>query len=58
MAQNRIIKSFTLDVEVAAWLEEQARSENRNFSNFMETWILREKDKLENAFEEPAEVRP
>ena len=42
MAQNRVIKSFTLDADVAAWLEAKAEAENRNFSNFMETWALRQ----------------
>ena len=47
MAKERVIKSFTLDADVAAWLEAQAKEENRNFSNYLETWVLREKAKLE-----------
>ena len=41
MASDKIIKSFTLDLNAATWLEEQARAENRNLSNFLETWVLR-----------------
>lgn len=42
---ERITKAAALSEEVARWAEEQARQENRSFSNFIETLLIEAKSK-------------
>lgn len=51
---ERITKAASLSEEVARWAEEQARNENRSFSNFIETLLLDAKTKAEAEQSEPA----
>lgn len=50
---ERITKAASLSEEVARWAEEQARTENRSFSNFIETLLIEAKGKAEAERTEP-----
>jgi predicted CopG family antitoxin len=50
---ERITKAASLSEDVARWAEEQARAENRSFSNFIETLLIEAKSKADVERTEP-----
>jgi hypothetical protein len=40
---ERVTKAASLNTDLAQWAEEQARAENRSFSNYIETLLQRAK---------------
>lgn len=42
--KERVTKAASLSTDVARWAEKQARTENRSFSNFVETLLQRARE--------------
>lgn len=42
--KDRITKAASLNTELARWAETQAKSENRSFSNFVETLLQKARE--------------
>ena len=50
---SKILKSISLDIELAAWVEEQATAENRSFANFVQTLLIKQREESEAATKQP-----
>jgi hypothetical protein len=48
MSTERITKAVSIDSDLAQWAEERASSENRSFSNYVETLLIRLRDENGN----------
>lgn len=55
-SEGRRIKAVSMDADLAEWLNQQARRQNRSFSNYMETLLKRHRDEEETAEEKGAEL--
>ena len=44
-SRNTIVRSVSLDTDLALWIEEQAAGENRSVSNFVNTLLGRLRDR-------------
>lgn len=42
--KERVTKAASLSTDLAKWAEDQAKAENRSFSNFVETLLCRARD--------------
>jgi len=56
--EGRKIKAVSMDADLAEWLNNQARRQNRSFSNYMETLLKRHRDTAEMDEEKRAELEP
>ena len=43
MAADRPTKSISLDADLIEWVDAECETENRTFSNFIETLLMRER---------------
>jgi hypothetical protein len=46
---ERVTKAASLNTDLAQWAEEQAKAENRSFSNYIETLLQRAKQSSSRA---------
>jgi predicted CopG family antitoxin len=53
--EARRTKAVSMDADLAEWLTEQARRQNRSFSNYMETLLKRHRDEAGDVGAEAAE---